>query len=64
MIFNIKHTILAAVALSATVAIGQTTEEEEDRLNGGTITVVKPYDPTISDAFKVRVILPLVILLR
>lgn len=54
MISNIKHTILAVVALSATAAIGQTTEEEEDRLNGGTITVVKPYDPTISDAFKVK----------
>ena len=54
MNFNIKNTILAAIALSATIAIAQTTEEEENRLNGGTITLVKPYDPSISDAFKVK----------
>ncbi|MFT5926793.1 MAG: hypothetical protein ACI9WL_001545 [Rubritalea sp.] len=54
MNFNIKNLIIAAIALFATLAIGQTTEEEEERLNGGTITVVKPYDPTISDAFKVK----------
>jgi hypothetical protein len=29
-------------------------DKEEDRLNGGSITVVKPYDPTISDAFKIK----------
>lgn len=40
--------------LSAILATSQTTEEEKDRLNGGTITVVKPYDPSISDAFKVK----------
>lgn len=54
MNFNIKNTILAVVALSATIAIAQTPEEEENRLNGGTITLVKPYDPSISDAFKVK----------
>jgi len=54
MNFNIKNTILAVVALTATIAIAQTTEEEENKLNGGTITLVKPYDPSISDAFKVK----------
>ena len=54
MNFNIKYITLAIVALTATIATAQTTEEEEDRLNGGTITVVKAYDPTISDAFKVK----------
>ena len=54
MNFNIKNIVIAAIALSATVALGQTPEEEEERLNGGTITVVKPYDPSISDAFKVK----------
>ncbi|MEO9954229.1 hypothetical protein [Nonlabens sp.] len=54
MNFNIKYISLAIVALTATIATAQTTEEEEDRLNGGTITVVKAYDPTISDAFKVK----------
>lgn len=54
MNFSIKYISLAIVALTATIATAQTTQEEEDRLNGGTITVVKAYDPTISDAFKVK----------
>lgn len=44
--------LITTVILGTSVAIAQ--EEEENQLNGGTITVVKPYDPTISDAFKVK----------
>lgn len=45
--------IIIAVALF-TCSIINAQKEEENELNGGTITVVKPYDPTISDAFKVK----------
>ena len=41
--------VFALVAFSNAAA-----QKEEGELNGGTITVVKPYDPTISDAFKVK----------
>lgn len=48
--------ITTAVALffTGTALFAQTTKEEEDRLNGGTITVVKAYDPSVADAFKVK----------
>lgn len=48
--------ITTAVALifTGTALFSQTTKEEEDRLNGGTITVVKAYDPSVADAFKVK----------
>ncbi|PQJ31982.1 hypothetical protein BST92_08620 [Nonlabens arenilitoris] len=42
--------VIALIAFSN----AQAQVEEESELNGGTITVVKPYDPTISDAFKVK----------
>lgn len=55
---NIDNKFWLAVLVLGFVSLGhaQKTEEqeEEDRLNGGTITVVKAYDPTISDAFKVN----------
>ncbi|MGB5981258.1 MAG: hypothetical protein WBG46_03865 [Nonlabens sp.] len=56
MKLNRKYIILAFVAALSSFAIAQDNpeKEEEDRLNGGTITVVKAYDPTISDAFKVN----------
>ncbi|MGB3592054.1 MAG: hypothetical protein WBA16_10260 [Nonlabens sp.] len=34
--------------------VAQPPEEEDRKLNGGSITVVKAYDPTLSDAFKVK----------
>lgn len=49
---NLRYYILVVSACMATGAIAQ--EKEEDKLNGGSITVVKPYDPTISDAFKIK----------
>ncbi|MGJ8685264.1 MAG: hypothetical protein ACSHWW_11605 [Nonlabens sp.] len=43
------------VAMACAVSITAAAQGgEEGELNGGTITVVKPYDPTISDAFKVK----------
>lgn len=46
------------IVIAMTCVLSNTTvaqeNEEENELNGGTITVVKPYDPTISDAFKVK----------
>ncbi|PRP67233.1 hypothetical protein BST86_09030 [Nonlabens agnitus] len=53
MFQNLKYiTTAVAVALIANIASAQTTEE--DKLNGGTITVVKAYDPSVADAFKVK----------
>ncbi len=51
-----KYIALAiTAAFTLTMSAQKTKEqEEEDRLNGGSITVVKAYDPTISDAFKVN----------
>jgi hypothetical protein len=50
-----KTIVATGVLLTFTaVAQAQDKESEEDRLNGGTITVVKAYDPSISDAFKVK----------
>jgi hypothetical protein len=51
-----KYTTLALIAAFTLSVSAQKTkeQEEEDRLNGGSITVVKAYDPTISDAFKVN----------
>lgn len=51
---TIKYSILALTMSVVTAVIAQKPEEEEERLNGGSITVIKPYDPTISDAFKIK----------
>jgi len=52
---NTKYiTTTVALLLTGTALFAQTTKEEEDRLNGGTITVVKAYDPSVADAFKVK----------
>ncbi len=42
--------------LVATLLVAQPPQEEERKLNGGSITVVKAYDPTLSDAFKVKTV--------
>lgn len=56
MMISKKYTLLALIAAFSISMSAQKTkeQEEEDRLNGGSITVVKAYDPTISDAFKVN----------
>ncbi|MDO7174079.1 TonB-dependent receptor [Mariniflexile sp. AS56] len=49
---HIKNIILAVFTLSVTVAFSQ--RKTNDTINTGVIDVVKPYTPTISDAFKVK----------
>ena len=47
---HINTLVLAIFGLTATLVFSQ----EKDTLNTGVINVVKPYAPTISDAFKVK----------
>ncbi len=47
---HINHIILVLITLSSTLLFSQ----EKDTINTGVINVVKPYTPTISDAFKVK----------
>lgn len=49
---HIKNIILAFFTLSVTVMFSQ--QKTTDTINTGIIDVVKPYTPTISDAFKVK----------
>ncbi|MGZ0014895.1 TonB-dependent receptor [Yeosuana sp. AK3] len=47
---HIHKMVLAIITLSTTLVFSQ----EKDTINTGVINVVKPYTPTISDAFKVK----------
>src|SRR5690606_3345987 len=47
---HIKYIILLAVTLNITVSFAQ----DRDTIRTGVIDVVKPYTPSISDAFKVK----------
>ncbi|WP_040278842.1 porin family protein [Psychroserpens damuponensis] len=49
---NLKYIILAIITLN--VAITSAQERESDSIEGGTVNVVKPYTPTVSDAFKIK----------
>lgn len=49
---HIKNTILVIFTLSVTVVVAQ--KKTTDTINTGVIDVIKPYAPTISDAFKVK----------
>jgi len=49
---HIKHIVTAVVTLSAAVSFSQ--EKELDTIKTGVIDVIKPYAPSISDAFKVK----------
>ncbi|MFB9058008.1 TonB-dependent receptor [Mariniflexile ostreae] len=49
---HIKHILLAVFALCVTQSFSQ--ERNSDTIRTGVINVVKPYAPTISDAFKVK----------
>ncbi len=46
--------IFSTIILSLACSVLRAQTEEEDKLNGGTITVVKAYDPSVADAFKVK----------
>tara|TARA_R110000868_G_scaffold321556_3_gene582573 strand:- start:4243 stop:5970 length:1728 start_codon:yes stop_codon:yes gene_type:complete len=49
---HIKHIFSVAFILSITISFSQ--NRENDTINTGVIDVVKPYTPSISDAFKVK----------
>ncbi|MBP0903647.1 TonB-dependent receptor [Mariniflexile gromovii] len=49
---HIKNILLAVFTLSVTLVFSQ--KKTNDTINTGVIDVVKPYTPTISDAFKVK----------
>tara|TARA_R110002050_G_scaffold300276_1_gene468463 strand:- start:33330 stop:35057 length:1728 start_codon:yes stop_codon:yes gene_type:complete len=49
---HIKQILLAVITLSVTTVFSQS--RENDTINTGVIDVVKPYTPSISDAFKVK----------
>lgn len=49
---NLKYIILAILTLNVAITFAQ--ERESDSIDGGTVNVVKPYTPTISDAFKIK----------
>ncbi|MGE5945001.1 MAG: TonB-dependent receptor [Flavobacteriales bacterium] len=49
---HIKNIILLAVTLNISVVFAQ--DREKDTIQTGVIDVVKPYTPSISDAFKVK----------
>ncbi len=49
---HIKNIIIAVFTLSVTSVFSQ--KKSNDTINTGIIDVVKPYTPTISDAFKVK----------
>jgi len=50
--FQKKQFLLVIIALTTVVIFAQ--EREQDTLNPDVINVIKPYAPTISDAFKVK----------
>ena len=49
---HIKNILFAAISLSVTVSFSQ--DKINDTIDTGVIDIVKPYTPTISDAFKVK----------
>ena len=49
---HIKNILIVVITLSTTVSFSQ--DKINDTINTGVIDVVKPYTPTISDAFKVK----------
>lgn len=49
---HVKNIIKVVLTLSATAAFSQ--NRDKDTINTGVIDVVKPYTPSVSDAFKVK----------
>lgn len=52
MKFNIKYTIVALLSFTFSSVFGQ--EREKDTIDTDVVNVIKPYTPTISDAFKIK----------
>ncbi|TBN05629.1 TonB-dependent receptor [Hyunsoonleella flava] len=49
---QIKHILAVVLTLSITISFAQ--KKKNDTINTGVIDVIKPYTPSISDAFKVK----------
>ncbi len=49
---HLKYIILLVVMLQAKGLFAQ--ERDSDTIDGGTVTVIKPYTPKIADAFKIK----------
>lgn len=49
---NFKYLILTILSFNVGLSFGQ--EREADTIDAGTVNVVKPYTPKISDAFKIK----------
>lgn len=52
--FKLKHLLLSAALLSLSIAAAQ--EKEKETIGSEIVVVVKPYTPSVSDAFKVKAI--------
>lgn len=52
MKFNIKHTIIPLLSLFFSYTNAQ--ERDKDTIDTDVVNVIKPYTPTISDAFKIK----------
>lgn len=49
---KIKHSLILILTLSFTVSFAQ--DRTKDTIDSQTVNVIKPYTPTISDAFKIK----------
>lgn len=49
---NFKYTVLTILSLNVVLSFAQ--EQQNDSIDAGTVNVVKPYTPKISDAFKIK----------
>ncbi|WCO00822.1 porin family protein [Psychroserpens ponticola] len=52
MTFRFKHIILIILSFNVVVSFAQ--DQKNDSIDAGTVNVVKPYTPKISDAFKIK----------
>ncbi len=52
MLNQFKNVFIVLIILGVTVSFSQ--ERENDTIDTDVVNVVKPYSPTISDAFKVK----------
>uniref|UniRef100_UPI003F498A9A TonB-dependent receptor n=1 Tax=Psychroserpens mesophilus TaxID=325473 RepID=UPI003F498A9A len=49
---NFKYIVLTILSLNVVLSFAQ--EQQNDSIDAGTVNVVKPYTPKISDAFKIK----------
>ena len=54
MLKQIKYIITVGLAFQVTQSFGQERKQTNDTIDTQVVNVVKPYAPTISDAFKIK----------